>query len=122
MIFTCEKQKLQEGILITQKAITGRSTMKILEGILIEANENGLKLIGSDSDISIQTKVSCNVQESGKVVIDAKIFGEIIRKLPDSEITIQVVENDTVQISCEKTIFNVVYMKGDEYKSEAKRS
>ncbi|NLK94933.1 MAG: DNA polymerase III subunit beta [Clostridiales bacterium] len=115
MIFTCEKQKLQEGILITQKAITGKTTMKILEGILINATESGITLIGSDMDISIKTKVEADVKEIGKVVIDSKIFGEIIRKLPDSLITIEVIENDTVQISCEKSVFNVVYMNGDEY-------
>lgn len=115
MIFTCEKQKLQEGILITQKAITGKTNMKILEGILINATESGITLIGSDMDISIKTKVEADVKEIGKVVIDSKIFGEIIRKLPDSLITIEVIENDTVQISCEKSVFNVVYMNGDEY-------
>ena len=115
MIFTCEKQKLQEGILITQKAITGKTTMKILEGILINATESGITLIGSDMDISIKTKVEADVKEIGKVVIDSKIFGEIIRKLPDSLITIEVIENDTVQISCEKSVFNVVYMNGYEY-------
>lgn len=115
MIFICEKQKLQEGILISQKAITGKSTMPILEGVYIHANNNGLRLIGSDMDLSIETEVEADVLEEGKVVIDSKIFGEIIRKLPNSDVRIEIIENDTLQISCEKSVFNVVYMNADEY-------
>lgn len=115
MKFTCHKHKLQEGILVTQKAITGKTTMPILEGIYIKAENEGLTLIGSDVDISIETVVEADVQKTGVVVIDSKIFGEIIKKLPDSDITIEVVENNTIQITCEKSVFNVVYMNADEY-------
>jgi len=115
MIFICEKQKLQEGISIVQKAITGKSTMSVLEGIYINANKNGLTLIGSDMDVSIETKVNADVINEGSIVIDAKIFGEIIRKLPNSEIKIETMDNDTVQITCEKSVFNVVYMNADEF-------
>ncbi|WP_054200524.1 DNA polymerase III subunit beta [Clostridium baratii] len=115
MIFICEKQKLQEGISIVQKAITGKSTMSVLEGIYINASKEGLTLIGSDMDVSIETKVEADVMNEGSIVIDAKIFGEIIRKLPNSDIKIETLENDTVQIICEKSVFNVVYMNADEF-------
>ena len=117
MIFICEKQKLQEGILITQKAITGKSTMPVLEGIYIKATKKEITLIGSDMDVSIETVVEANVIEEGTVVIDSKIFGEIIRKLPNSQVRIERIENDTLQISCEKSVFNVVYMNADEFPS-----
>ena len=117
MIFICEKQKLQEGILITQKAITGKSTMPILEGIYIKASKDGLTLIGSDMDVSIQTKVEADVLQEGTVVIDSKIFGEIIRKLPNSDVRIELVENNTLQIVCQKSVFNVVSMDAGEYPS-----
>lgn len=115
MKFTCHKHTLQEGILVTQKAITGKTTMPILEGIYIKAESGGLTLIGSDIDISIETVVEADVQKTGIVVIDSKIFGEIIKKLPDSDVTMEVVENNTIQITCEKSVFNVVYMNADEY-------
>lgn len=115
MIFICEKQKLLEGISIVQKAITGKTTMSILEGIFIETNSNSLTLIGSDIDVSIETKVEADVVEQGKVVIDAKLFGEIIRKLPNSEIKIETLENDTIQITCEKSVFNLGYMNAEEF-------
>lgn len=115
MIFICEKHKLQEGISIVQKAITGKSTMSVLEGIYIEANKEGVTLIGSDMDVSIETRVEADVIKEGKIVIDAKIFGEIIRKLPNSDVKIETMENDTIQITCEKSVFNVVYMNPDEF-------
>lgn len=115
MIFICEKQKLQEGISIANKAITGKTTMPILEGIYINAKSEGLTLIGSDMDVSIETKVEADILEEGMIVIDAKIFGEIIRKLPNSDIKIETLENDIIQITCEKSVFNLVYMNGEDY-------
>ncbi|MBQ6820440.1 MAG: DNA polymerase III subunit beta [Clostridium sp.] len=115
MKFICEKQKLHEGISIASKAITGKTTMPILEGIYITGKGNSLTLIGSDKDVSIETKVEANILEEGMLVIDAKIFGEIIRKLPNSEVTIETLENDIMQITCEKSTFNLVYMNGEDY-------
>ena len=110
MIIICNKQKLQDGISICQKAITGKSTMPILEGIYINATKEGITLIGSDIDVCIETKVDADVLEEGKVVIDSKIFGEIIRKLPNSDVRIEIIQDDTVQITCEKSVFNVVFI------------
>ncbi|AVK49062.1 DNA polymerase III subunit beta [Clostridium sp. MF28] len=115
MIFTCEKQKILEGISIVQKAITGRSTMPILEGIYINASNSTITLIGSDMDVSIQTLVDATIMEEGSIVIDAKIFGEIIRKLPNSTIRIETMENQLIKITCEKSIFDVVYMNTNEF-------
>lgn len=115
MIFTCEKQEILEGISTVQKAITGKSTMPILEGIYIKTNETSLTLIGSDMDVSIQTTVNANIIEQGSIVIDAKIFGEIIRKLPNATIKIETLENQIIRITCEKSVFDVVYMNTNEF-------
>ena len=115
MIFTCEKQKILEGISIVQKAITGKSTMPILEGIYIKTNQSTLTLIGSDTDVSIETSVEAEVIEEGSIVIDAKIFGEIIRKLPNSTIKIETIESQLIRITCEKSVFDVVYMNTSEF-------
>jgi len=115
MIFTCEKQKILEGISIVQKAITGKSTNPILEGIYINTNKSTLTLIGSDMDVSIQTSVNATIIEEGSIVIDAKIFGEIIRKLPNSTIKIETIENQLIKITCEKSVFDVVYMNTNEF-------
>lgn len=115
MIFTCNKQDLQDAILIAQKAITGKSTLPILEGILIKAQGDTLTLIGSDKDISIETKLAADIKQPGDIVIDSKIFGEIIRKLPNDRVTIETLDNNTVQITCLKSVFNIVHMDADQF-------
>ena len=115
MNIICSKQKLQEGISIVTKAITGKTTMPVLEGIYMEANKEGLTLIGSDMDVSIETKVEADVIKEGSIVIDSKIFSEIIRKLPNSDVKIEISENDLIQITCEKSVFNLVFMNSSDY-------
>ena len=115
MNIICSKQKLQEGISIVTKAITGKTTMPVLEGIYIEANKEGLTLIGSDMDVSIETKVEAGVIKEGSIVIDSRIFSEIIRKLPNSDVKIEIAENDLIQITCEKSVFNLVFMNPSDY-------
>lgn len=115
MNIICSKQKLQEGISIVTKAITGKTTMPVLEGIYIEANKDGLTLIGSDMDVSIETKVEADVIKEGSIVIDSKLFAEIIRKLPNSDVKIEIAENDLIQITCEKSVFNLVFMNPSDY-------
>ena len=115
MIIICSKQKLQEGISIVTKAITGKTTMQILEGIYLEATKDGITLIGSDMDVSIETKVEADVIKEGSIVIDAKLFSEIIRKLPNSDVKIEITETDLIQITCEKSVFNLVFMNACDY-------
>ena len=117
MIFLCEKQKLQDAIAITQKAITGKTPNPILEGIYIQASNNTITLIGSDMDLAIESKITGDVLQEGAVVIDSRMFGDIIRRLPDSEVKIEVLPNETILITCEKSEITVVYMNADEYPS-----
>ena len=117
MKFICEKNKLQDAIAIAQKAITGRTTMPILEGMYIECKDNIITFIGSDKDISIETKVEANVIESGNIVVDAKILGEIVRKLPNAEVTISTEENNILKIECLKSVFDLIHMNAEEFPS-----
>ncbi|EGT4136430.1 DNA polymerase III subunit beta [Clostridium perfringens] len=117
MIFTCDKNKLQESIAIAQKAITGKSTMPILEGLYIEASENIVTIIGSDKDVSIETKFEANITEPGKLVVDAKIFGEIIRKLPNDKIKIETVSEEAIRITCQKSVFDLLHMNAEDFPS-----
>ncbi|AYF53954.1 DNA polymerase III subunit beta [Clostridium botulinum C] len=115
MKFTCAKNKLQEAISIAQKAVTGKSPMPILQGIHISAKNNELTLIGSDIDLSIETKIDAEVKEEGSIVVDSRIFGEIIRKLPNSLININTTENNSIEIICEKSKFDLIHMDSDEF-------
>lgn len=116
MKFSCNKQTLQDGILIALKAITGKTTNPILEGIYLKAKESKLTLIGSDMDVSIETTIDVDIIEEGIIVIDAKMFSEIIRKLPsESEILIETIEKNAIQITCEKSVIKMVSMDGEDY-------
>ena len=78
MKFTCKKNILQESIYIAQKAVTGKTTMPILGGILIKAVNNQLILTGSDTDLSIITKIPVDVEEEGEIVVDAQSIGLLV--------------------------------------------
>lgn len=115
MKFICEKSKLQEAISTAQKAVTGKSTMTILEGILLIAKNNELTLIGSDIDLSVETKIQADIIEDGSIVVDSKLFGELIKKLPNSEVQINTIENNSLEILCEKSKAVLKYMNSDEF-------
>jgi DNA polymerase III subunit beta len=115
MKFKCQKAELQNAISTVQKAVTGKSTMQVLEGIYINAQGDKLTLIGSDTDLSIETKLNCEINESGSIVVDSKIFGEIIRKLPNDEVEISTLDNSTIELNCQKSTFTLVYMNASDY-------
>ncbi|NLM35778.1 MAG: DNA polymerase III subunit beta [Clostridiales bacterium] len=115
MKFVCKKNILQEAISIAQKAVTGKSTMPVLEGLLIKAEGNTLTIIGSDTDLSIETKCEIECYTPGSVVVDAKIFGEIIRKLPNDMVEITTSENNTIEIYCQKSKFSLMHMNASDY-------
>ena len=115
MNFRCDKAILQEAIFTVQKAVTGKTTMPILGGILINAYEDEILLTGSDLDLSIEKKIKSDVLEQGTVVIDAKLLGEIIRKLPNDTVEIKTLDNNSVQICCQKSKFTLIHMNADEF-------
>lgn len=115
MKFICQKNVLQEAISIAQKAVTGKSTLPVLEGLLIKAIDNKITIIGSDTDLSIETKCDAEVLEFGSIVVDAKLFGEIIRRLPNDSVEITSLENNALNISCQKSNFTLVHMNADDY-------
>ena len=117
MRFKCEKSSLQDAISIAQKAVTGKANISVLEGIYISAANNQITLIGSDTDLCIETKLNGEVMEEGKIVVDSKIFGEIIRKLPNAQIEIATSENNSIEITCQKSDFTLIYMSADDYPS-----
>ena len=99
MKLVISRDNLVEAISIVQKAVSTRSTLPILDGILIEADSKGVKLTGYDLETGIEALVEADVMEEGSIVIPSKVFGEIIRKLPDEEVAIS--SNDRMVIDIE---------------------
>ncbi|QIB67931.1 DNA polymerase III subunit beta [Aminipila butyrica] len=115
MKFTCNQQILSRAINTVSKAVTNRTTIPILKGILLKAEENQLVLTASDLDLSIEKKIDAYVAEKGEVVVLSRLFGEIIRKLPNEEITIELKEDNNITIQCSSSQFNIVCFPPDEF-------
>ena len=118
MKFICEKEKLLIGLNYVTRSSVGRTTDPILEGILINIKENKLILTTNDLDIGMEYIINeCNIFEEGKTVVDCKMFNEIIRKMPNSEITIFINENKLLVIECEGSIYKLSTMNADEFQT-----
>lgn len=109
------KADLINGINISLKAVPSKTTMPILECILIEASPSEIKMTSNDMELGIETLVKGTVLERGKIAIDAKLFSEIVRKLPESDVTLETDDRLNVSISCEKAHFNISGKSGDEF-------
>ncbi len=115
MKLSFSKSHLLNGINIVLKAVPAKTTMSILECILIDATAGDIKLTANDMELGIETKVEGSILERGKIAIEAKLFSEIIRKLPDSEVLIESDSNYNVSITCEKAAFKIPGKSGDEF-------
>lgn len=106
MKFVCSKQDLLEAVTTVQKAVMTKSTLPILEGIYIEADDN-LKLVGNSFDLGIESSIAADVMDKGAIVLNSKIFGDIIRKLPGGEVFIDAKDNYIVVIECGNSYFEI---------------
>ena len=115
MKIVCTKSDLVKGVSIVSKAVPSKTTMPILECILIDATMDKIKLTANDMELGIQTEIEGEIIEHGMIAIDAKIFSEIVRKLPDNEIVIDTDDKLQMLITCEKAKFSISGKPGDEF-------
>ncbi|MBD5542136.1 MAG: DNA polymerase III subunit beta [Lachnospiraceae bacterium] len=115
MKLVCKKANLLNGVQIVSKAVPGKTTMPILECILIDASKGEIKLTANDMELGIETIIDGDILEKGIIALDAKIFLEIVRKLPDNMITIETDNNLNTVITCEKAKFNIVGKSGEDF-------
>lgn len=115
MKIVCSKSNLLYGVNIVSKAVPSRTTMAILECILIDASANEIKLTANDMELGIETKIEGDIRERGIIALDAKIFSDIVRKLPDSEVVIETESSLKTTITCEKAKFNIIGKSGEDF-------
>jgi len=115
MKISCLKSNLLQGINIVSKAVSGKTTHPILSCILIEAENGTIKLTANDMEIGIESYVEGSIIEEGKIAIEAKLFSDIVRKLPDSEIFIETNEEYKATIKCEKAKFHIPGKSGEDF-------
>ncbi len=115
MKIICSKSDLVKGVGIVAKAVPSKTTMPILECILIDATADIIKFTANDMELGIQTEIKGEIVERGMIAIDAKIFSEIVRKLPENDVTITTDDNLQTTIVCEKAKFDISGKPGEEF-------
>ena len=116
MQIICETQVLNEFVSIVSKAVSGRSTVPILECVLLVSDENGFRMIGNDMELGIETvPIPATVNEHGSVALDAKMLMDIIRRLPGESVTIQTDAKDSTTITSGRAKFTIMGQPGSEF-------
>lgn len=114
MKFTCEKYLLQSACAVTGRAAASKSPIPALEGLLIQAGAN-VRITGYDLKKGIYTNIEADVAELGSVVVGARLFSEMIRRLPDGMVTVSTDGSCNVNVKCGKSEFNFIGISPDDY-------
>ena len=99
MRIICKKSNLVKGVSIVSKAVPSKTTMPILECILIDATTDVIKLTANDMELGIETTIDGIIDSRGIIALNAKIFSEIVRKLPDNDVVIETESDNQAIIS-----------------------
>ncbi len=114
MKFSCEKSLLQAACAIASRATASKSPIPALEGLLIEAKAD-VKITGYDLKKGIYTNLQADVVQTGSIVVGARFFGEMIRRLPDGIVTVNVDGNNSVKVKCGKSEYNFMGISAEDY-------
>ena len=115
MKIICNQKLLAHKIGIAQKAINGKATLELLKGLLLTAKHDQLKLTGYDLEIGIETYAQSEVIEEVEIVVNARLFGDIIRKSPDSFVEIETDNDNNIYINCVNSRFKIKGESAKEY-------
>ena len=110
-----QQADLAESVNIVLKAVPSKTTMPILECILIDSTSGEIRLTANDMELGIETVAEGSIEERGKIALDAKIFSDIVRKLPNGIVTIETDQNLTAVITCEKAKFDIPGKDAEEF-------
>ncbi len=115
MKIICSKAELLSGVQIVSRAVPSKTTMTILQCIVIDSSKGFITLTANDMELGIETTIDGDIREKGTVAIDAKMLLEIVRKLPDNDIMIETDSNYNTTITCEKSKFNIMGRSGNDF-------
>lgn len=114
MKFSCEKTTLLDAIGTSSRAVSTKSTIALLEGLRLTASDQ-LRLAGYNLSMGIRTAVDADVIEPGEIVLNARIFGDIVRKLPNDIVYLETDEKMLTTIKCGRAVFNLVASASDDF-------
>ena len=116
MIFTCKTTKLNKAIQTVQRAISSKPSTPIFSGIHLIADNNILEIQAMDLNMAIACSIEAEIQEKGEIVVSAKHFSELMRKLPGENVTIvKNKEEKTINVQSDKSDFQLLLMNEDDY-------
>ena len=115
MKFTCDRNSLTYAINIAQKAVAARSTLPVLEGLLIKAKNGRVVVTGNDLEIGIECIFEAEIESEGSVVVNSRLFGDIIRKMTGESVVIDVNDNNVTNIRCGNSKFNITGIEAAEF-------
>ncbi len=114
MKFSCEKAVLQTAVTTAGRVVAPKSSIQALEGVLIEAAGDSLSLSGYNLETGIVTTISADVTEGGAIVLSARLFGEILRRMPDDVVSIAV-DGCSIHIQCGPTSFDIMGSSDEDF-------
>ncbi len=115
MKFSCEKALLQNAINVAARAVAPKSSIPALEGLLLHAADGVLTVSGYNMQTGIRTKISADVTEGGELVLNARLFGDIVRKMPDDVVVFQADEKNLVRLRCGDADFSILGLGAADY-------
>ena len=114
MKFSCEKVLLQNAINVTSRAVAQKSSIPALEGLLLHVDDH-LTVSGYNMQTGIRTKVSADIVETGDIVLNARLFGDIIRRMPDDIVTVTADDKQMVHLCCGDADFDILGLSAADY-------
>ncbi len=115
MKFSINKSEFMQAIQEVQRVTYGKVGLTTLQGILIKAEKDCLVLTGGDKNLCVETIVPAKVFEEGSIVVESKLLGDLIRKLPNELIVISIINDKHIKIECDENIVTLVYQEGDNF-------
>lgn len=115
MKFTISKQHMLVGLQRVQSVVERRTTMPILSNALLRTEPTGLSLVATDLEVGIQSILPAEIAEAGSITVRAKSLLDIVRELPDTPLRFQSKESNRLEISANKTVFNIVGLPSEDF-------
>lgn len=116
MKIRCSKERLIEGLNLVGRTVSTRTPLPILECILLTAEAEGLRLMANDLEMSMETAtLEAEISVPGNVALEARLFSEIVRKMPDDDIQMEVKENNEIICKSGRARFTIMGMPSEEF-------
>jgi DNA polymerase-3 subunit beta len=115
MRFTIAREKLQDGLSAVIATVPAKTTLPVLSNILLETNERGIRLSGTDLDMAVSTEVTADVESQGAITVPAKKLAEIVRELPSAPVRMSAVGEQKITLECGRSRFRLLGLPRDEF-------